>query len=310
MTNLSGPARRTAYQTIKELCFLRLEGVLSKDQIATKLGFGSAEALQIQLKNWGIPDWMIEAQADKEEEKKRKARSTGNVKDLPSAGRAVSLFRRDLERLTYYLDELPGLKEQLQAERFVSSFWVGEDWDYYPKSEFSEEQWKELCERYGEDPSVEGLRIPIDPIKPQGASPTPWEGLVPLIAVHAIMYETVDVLIDTLHPDPSSVDRVELYKKRGYVDTLRIYAKRLAKAVRGGKVRTGHHPGDVSDLDYWVAWFLIEPLAEEGYSDEQIYAQLKKEHSSLVELYTVDDVARLRKLRLPPPDRRPPEDLT
>lgn len=218
---------------------------------------------------------------DTENAKERKARDTGDAKELPPAGRAAGLFRQDLERLTYYLDELPGLKEQLQAERFVSSFWVGEGWEYYPKSEFSEEQWKKLCERYGEDPSVEELGVPIGPVQPQGASATPWEGLVPLIAVHAIMYETVDALIDVLHPDPSSVDREELYKKKGYVDTLRTYAERLAKAVRGGEVRRGHHPGEVSDLDHWVALFLIEPLAEKGYTDEQIYAQIKKEHSSL-----------------------------
>jgi hypothetical protein len=94
-----------------------------------------------QLKAWGLPDSVVYADGvgertetqnqhkapDTGNTKERKARSTGDEEELPSAGRAVGLFRRDLERLTYYLEELPGLKEQLQAERFVSSFWVGED---------------------------------------------------------------------------------------------------------------------------------------------------------------------------------------
>jgi hypothetical protein len=75
-------------------------------------------------------------------------------------------------------------------------------------------------------------------------------------------------------------------------------------------VRRGQHPGEVSDLDHWVALFLIEPLVEEGYTDEQIYARIKREHPSLGALYSVDEVARLRELRLPPPDRPPPENLT
>ena len=330
MKRLSDEAQKTYLRTLVGLCYLRIEGTASEDRVAHELGFvdgagiPSARVMHERLQEWGLPDWVVnpgdagertETQnqykvPDTETTKERKARTTGDVKELPPAGRAVRLFRQDLERLNYYLDEQPALKEQLQAERFVSSFWVGEDWDYYPKSEFSEDQWKELCERYGEDPSAEGLGIPIDPIKPQGASPTPWEGLVPLIAVHAIMYKTVDALIDALHPDPSSVDRVELYKEKGYVNTLRTYAERLAKTVRGVEVRKGHKLGKVSDLEHWVTLFLIEPLAEEGYTDEQIYARIKQEHSSLGELYTVDDVARLRKLRLPPPDRTSPENLT
>jgi hypothetical protein len=135
----------------------------------------------------GLPDWVVYpngASEHTETKKERKARDTGDTKDLLSAGRAVDLLRQDLERLTYYLDRLPGLKEQLQAERFVSSFWVGEHWEYLPKSEFSEEGWKELCESYGEDPNVKELRFSIDPIKPQGASAAPWESFIPLIALH------------------------------------------------------------------------------------------------------------------------------
>ena len=250
MRNISGPERREAYKRIKELCSLRLQRGFSEDQIADKLGFGSADAMHIQLKNWGLPEWMIKAQVAKEEGKKRKARSTGDVRELPAAGRAIRLFREDVEWLTYYLNQLPGLKEQLQAERFVSSYWVGDNWEYYRKSDFSEEGWKELCEELGEDPNEEVVRLPVELLNFQGATATPWKGLIPLIALHAIMYETVDSLIEVLHPDPSSVNRAELYdEKKGYVSWLKTYSDRLAKTVRGGKVRTGHHPAE-SPEDY------------------------------------------------------------
>jgi hypothetical protein len=106
------------------------------------------------------------------------------------------------------------------------------------------------------------------------------------------------------------VDRDKLYGEQAYVNELRKSAENLAKTVRGAKVRRGHHPGEIFDIDYWVAWFLITPLAEDDYSDEQIHARIMKEHPLLGKSYTVDDVARLRKLDLPPPDRVPPEGFT
>lgn len=289
------------------------------------VGEPSKIVMYAQLEDWGLPDWLVypsggnepaelykeRKASDTEEAKKRRARGTGQIRDLPAARQAVNLFRQDLERLGHYLDELPRLKEQLQADRFVWSLWIGEEWDYYYRSEFCEKQWRKLCATHGEDPSNEVIRVPIDPIKPQGAGPVPWEGLVTLIAIHAIMRRStensVDDLVEVLHPDPSSVDRAKLYKKRGIVDTLSTYALRLARAVRGGNVRTGHLPGEVSYIDHWVAWFLITPLADDGYSDEQIHAWIKKHHPSLSNQYPVDEVARLRQLRLPPSDRVAPE---
>jgi hypothetical protein len=306
------------------LCHLRSNGTTPEDQIARQLDFRDAldahsvEAMYEELESWELPSWVVyphgaderaQKEVKKREGKERKARGTGDVEELPPAGRAEKIFRQDLERLSYYIGELSGLKEQLQARRFVSSFWVGEDSEYYDKREFSEEQWRELCEKHGEDPSVLEIRIPIDPIKPGGASSTPWEGLVPLLAMHAIMYGTVDDLIEVLHPNPSSVDKANLYKERGIVNFLQTYAVRLARTVRGAKVHEGQLPPGVSSVDHWVAWFLIAPLAEAGYSDEQIHAHIENKYGPWERRYTVADVTRLRRLRLPPPDRVPPEDL-
>src|SRR5215204_5391995 len=42
------------------LAVLRLDRSCSEDEVAQKLGFGSVEARRIQLKHWGVPEWMLD----------------------------------------------------------------------------------------------------------------------------------------------------------------------------------------------------------------------------------------------------------
>jgi hypothetical protein len=258
---------------------------------------------------------MIGAQPDKEQGKKRKARGTGDVKELPAAKRAEHLFRADLILLTYHVDQLPNLREHLQGERFVASSWVGEDWEYEHRDRYTEEEWERVCQRHGVNPAQEEFRIPISPYRHLGAEATPWEGLVYLIAVDALMNESIALLIEALHPEPSSVDQVKLYDKRGkdgakqdgIITTLRTSADQLAKVVRGRKVRQGHLPGEMSRFEMATA-LVIRELADEGRSDEEIHRQLKewhwldKEDKFAGDRYTLEDVTRLRELRLQQPD--------
>src|SRR5215218_9338445 len=147
MGRLSDEARQQRLYKLMRLCYLRAQDITSEDQIVRELDFRdalgthSAVAMYEELEAWGLPRWLVyprgaDARAGEEEterrEKERRARATGEAKDLPPAGQAVSLFREDLERRAHYIDELPGLKEQLQAERFVWSLWIGEDWEYFP----------------------------------------------------------------------------------------------------------------------------------------------------------------------------------
>ncbi len=146
-----------------------------------------------------------------------------------------------------------------------------------------------------------------------GSKPTPWEGFLYLITMHALMHDSVEPLLDALHPEPQKVDREQLYyketvgpkgkvKKDGYIYNLKLYAERIAKTVCGAEVRTGHHPGEVSPEEMWGALNLIAPLAAEmGYSDKEIYWQLKEhlldeEDRFLGVKYTVPEIKRLRNL--------------
>jgi hypothetical protein len=343
MEPAQGEERDGALLQLAKLCLLRAKGSTAEEQIARELGFVDddghplTEAMYERLARWNVPDWCARPprpytrtagrEGQRGSKKRRKARGTGdNTTDLPPAGSAVALFRWDFETLKYYLGRLPDLSEQhqsgedLNAGRFVWSFWVGEDWDYHHKDEYDEERWRALHERFGDESSEEIIAIPIDPVLQEGAGHAPWKGLVVLIAVHALLHQpgegedetsiegAVDDLIHRLHPDPDSIDKPELYKPRGYVDELRTSAESLAKVLRGVEVRSGRRGGAVPDLDHMVAVTLIAPLVEEGLTDEQILARIQKQYRPLAQEYDVAGITRLRKLNLPEPVRKPPHN--
>ena len=216
MLNLSGAGRRDAYEKIKQYCSLRLEGNLGENEIAEELGFRSPKTMHIQLKNWGLSGPLVDSGMTEDAgEKRRKASSSGDMEELPAAEQTQRLFRADLKLLAHYADQISELKEHLQGELFVSSSWVGEEWEYYRRDEYTEERWQKLCEDFDVDTAQEEFRIPISPYIHHGAGPAPWEGLVYLIAIHALMNESIDSLIDALHPRPREVDREKLYARKG-----------------------------------------------------------------------------------------------
>jgi hypothetical protein len=312
MRSLPGPERKDALLKVGILCRLLYEGVLSEDEIAGKLGFRSAEVLHIQMRNWKLPDWIVEPKSSSEkaeqagmpknEGNKRKAQSSrkadelpGKAEELPAASRALPLFAKDLERLNNYMKQLPNLVEKLVERRFVS--YLKMDMRYQAALETY------LSRVHGFD----GL-LYHSSAHPEGATAKPWEGLYFLIVIHALMNESVDSLIDALHPRAHEVDRAELYKKRGYIGSMKTEAENLAKTVRGLEVKKGQIPGEVSDEEARMYWLQIHPRVEQGYSNTEIYEELKKhfldeENKFRGEKYTLEDIKRLRGLNLqPPPD--------
>ena len=240
--------------------------------------------MYMQLENWGLSGPSVNTYRTGDAgERPRKASSAGDVKKLPAAEQAERLFRADLDRLTYYLDEIPDLKEHLQGKLFVSSSWVGEDWEEYYQEEYTEYDWKRVCQVFDVDPAQEAFRVPISPYVHRGAGPTPWEGLTVLIAVHALLREDLNRLIGVLHDDPTSVNSEELYerkgrdggKKDGVVTTVKKSATQLAEIVRGSEVGQGQKPGKVLRLEVPIA-LAVQELMQEGHSAEEIYRRLKE----------------------------------
>jgi hypothetical protein len=311
MPRLSDEALRERIGKLGILCVRRAQGT-SEGQIAQELGFvdssgvPSAQVMYERLQEWGLPNWVVKPDDSNERAgftenkgKKRKAQHSGKAQEhqvevLPAPSRAQHLFIRDLARLENYLRELPNLREERRGERFFS----------YSKDNINRQLALQnfLIEVHGFD------ELPYtSSAHPKSATVTPWEGLTYLIAVHMLMNESADPLIDALHPRPQEVDRAELYKdKHGIVTMLKTTAKQLAKVVRGIKVRRGHHSGEVSEEEVWMYWFQIYPLVNKGYSNEEIYKKLKEHYLDEAgrfrgKGYTLEDVKRLRKLNLQPP---------
>jgi len=277
--------------------------------------------MRIQLKNWGLSNSLVDSDVN---EKRRKARDSGDEERLPASARAERLFRADFHLLTYYLNQMPELREHRQGKLYVSSSWVGEDWEEYRRDEYTEEGWKQVCEDFDEDAAQEAFRVPISPYIHRGAGPTPWEGLTLLIALHALMNEKVDHLVSALHDDPASVNLAELHKRKGKegakqdgaVTELKKSAAKLAVTVRGGEVGPGTKSGEVYPSEMTIA-LTVKRLTKEGLSREEIHRELKEqrllddkgrfwvqpkhEEFARKEKYTIDDVKRHQDLDLSPP---------
>jgi hypothetical protein len=330
MDRLSGEDKEKALLTVARLCVLRGKDDLSEDLIAQQLGFVDEtdaplrEAMYERLEGWELPGWIvypdgggeqIGKETTKRNLKKRNVQSFGRDKEeLPPAEQAEPLFRNDLERLRRYVNQLQGLRERYQEkpQRWLSYRWIEGDWESFDRRDFSEDEWRQLCEEADVDPAWEYFVAELKPSdSPVAVGDAPWEGLVYLIAMHMLMNGSIDRLLDELHPKPDKRKREELrqrlYKKKhGTVTTLRASAKELAKLVRGGKGGAGAPAPGLSPWEMKVAWEMIHPLAQEGLSYKDILEKLKEDGSVDLMMYslgyelTVSDVERLNKLPRPP----------
>jgi len=320
MDRLSGEDKEKALLKVARLCFVRAQGAYSEDEIAQQLDFVDEtgaplrEAMYERLESWGLPGWIVYPDGGGEQigkKKERNAQGVGRDKgELPPAEQAESLFRKDLERLRWYVDWLEDMRERYQEEpeRWVSYWWHEDDWDTYYRSSFSEEEWRRLCEEANADPAWESFVVDLKPsASPVAFGGAPWRGLVYLIAMHTLMNESIDPLLDELNPNPDKVNREKLFReKRGTVTQLRASARELAKVVRGGEGGPGQPPRGLSPWEMKVAWEMIYPLAQEGLSYEEILGKLKEDGSVDATKYvlgyelTVSDVERLYDLTPPP----------
>ena len=295
----------------------------SGDLIASELKEGSAAALYQKLGRDGFPvckecgeysatQQLCPVHLD-ECRGKRRRRARGGSEEaeaLPTPKSSViDLFREDMKRLEWYVGMLPGLKERLRAERFEAYQWFEDDSDLYHREGLPEEVWREICEEHGVDPAREYFYLPLEPTSmPLGAQATPWHGLSRLIVMHVLLGGSLDPLVEELHPAPDDLDRQAL-KNRLYDKKHGLLAQlsNVAKTVRGAKVRKGAPTPGATRYEMETARFIAK-LDEEGYSDKAICEKLKEEgfldergRRAGVKI-SVEDVRRLRDLKLRPPD--------
>jgi hypothetical protein len=167
---------RSPLWTVGVLCALRDQGQYSDEEIATKLGFDGVEAMQIQLKNWKLPDWLIGEEKSatsrasrKKSGRERRARSSGPVVALPPADSAAPLFREKLEALTIAVEDLKHRKEKLQGERFVQSSVSG--------NLVSDEQRQTIRELLDLDEGAEDLDEGAEDYMQFGGATSNWAGV-------------------------------------------------------------------------------------------------------------------------------------
>ena len=126
MTGLSTKEQERAIREATLVWHLRNKKDASDEQIAERLEYGSVEALRRQLKNWGLPDWVLgeESETNRAKEKGRKksaplVRDLGPAKGLPPAGNAIPLFKERLEALLESAELLEHMDEDLRGKYFV-----------------------------------------------------------------------------------------------------------------------------------------------------------------------------------------------
>jgi hypothetical protein len=333
MENLPGAGRAEAYKKLEKLCFLRQNSNLTEEQRAQEAGWGSAKAMNIQLKNCGLPGLVGEEDpARGGESKKRKAQKSGQEEKLPYASEAQDLFYNDLARLFLFVEQLPLLDEYFEAGRFTSISSFSNDYSGghekslqrlcnaikeidLPKPRISEEEYKKI-EKWDEKLGGGLLRGDYQQFTStfytHGGKKTPNEGLVCLIALYTLLNESVDPLVERLHSKPIEVDQGKLYEeKHGYVTELKSIAGKLAITVRGQEVPVAKGPGELSPEEMWVTLNLIMPFAEGGWSDKEIYQKFKdnlldEDDKFGGEKYTVKDIQRLRRILLKTPENSTP----
>ena len=269
------------------LCMRRLQGIDPEEQAAQKLGFGSVEAMRIQLRNWGAPGWITHGEQAAEKPKvpkptspRRQARSSGPAKELPPANNAAPLFREKLEMLLRETEELKHRKEKLQGGRFIQSS-VYTDPILVSREDLSAERRQYFNELYDLDPDAERfMHFGGATFSLGGGTPAPQAPLPALIAAYLLAGGEVGPLVEALHDDPPSAEwpkiekRIEGRKGADNLDGLKALAEQLARAIRGGTLGPGSPGADLSPDEINLAGRITERRAAK-VPDQEIYEELR-----------------------------------
>ncbi len=293
------------------------------------MGFGSPSALYKQLALDSSPVCgvcgLLYPDSDHREEHgetKRKKRQpnlgSGRRIELPDASRATGPFRQGLEALDEYISLVHSEESWLEGnveegrfkgKRFITQYVDRGIWEEARREEFTEEQWRELCEQHGADPGRGRLLLDASAATAGGVTRAPSAFLTALIAACALAGRPLSGLgakessllpdlIEALHPDPESADMDKLYAN---AKELREVAEHLAARVRGGVVEGGRRIEEVSREEHWAAWFVRDIEERRASADEQTHERPRKELPGFAGRLTPTDIDRIKRLRLEPP---------
>jgi hypothetical protein len=289
-----------------EFCRLRFVLRESDDRTAEELGFGSREALYLQLEDDGSPVCgkcgLAYPDADHHEEHRRKRPEVESEPKLrlPPARDATALFGAALEELNEY-PALIDSEEGWVKGRLFATYMVDRDSpELLRGEEYSRERWQALAERFGFDSEDEEAWVPIGSagVGRVGRAPSGW--LIALIGAYALAGQPLAPLVERLHPRPEDADAEELHAK---AEDLLEAADHLATLVRGGRLGKGNRPKDTPDRDVFAAWIVRGIEESEGpLDDDDLRNRLRKYFSDADEWLTANKLHRLRHAGLESPE--------
>lgn len=277
--------------------------------------FESSQALYTRLANDGFPVCKVCGQTPARpshcENPKRKRQpdlGTGRRVRLPDTNASSELFRAALKELALYIplaeSEESWLEGNTEEGRFKGKHFITHSVDrdaleIARREEFTEEEWRELCEQYGGDPAYGQVVLSRGEASPGGVTRTPSMFLVALVAAYALTNQPLAPLVRALHHAPDSVGWDQLVDN---VDELSKVAGHLATRLRGGTVERGRGVEEISPEEHFLAW-CIRTLDKEGLpSDEDVLARLRKTFPSIARELTTRDIDRIRREHLEPPE--------
>ena len=280
---LPGATRKEAYDKIGLICLGRSKAYPEHD-IAKKAGFGGVDAMHHQLRSWGLtgllpPEKQVETPKPKAEKPGQSGRKLSQPEEVADASAAADLFSEALEGLARVVENLDVLDLSYQGKRFSATYRLTGRWTFLRKHE-SEQGWKELCEKFVQDPDVTSFSVDGLP----GwdfleVSPYPPRDLVVLIAAYALSDRPLEPLLEALCPGYSQEDfeeARELFyrtKRPDGNDGLRRAAEQFAAAVYGRKVGKGS-PTAESPRKHRLMRH-ITAQREAGVPDEQILQNIR-----------------------------------
>ena len=301
----------------RDLRYLRLiigrkEG-LTEEQIAQGAGVKSPKALYELIKADGHPicpkcgtTYVDEAHCEVEATEKqgggRKARSSGPSTQLPPASNAAPLFREKLGVLLRATEELEHRIEKLQGGRFFQSS-VKPTPVFSPRDQMPEEQWQYAREVLGLDPEAKDYMYFGGATWALGrGSAAPDAPLPALIGAYLLAGGDVEPLVELLHHNLASAEwkqiekRIAGRKSVDGLDGLKTLARQLATLILGGELGKGRDPTEISNREYNLASRITE-LREQGWSDEDVYQEVRSLNESFAGKLSLEDYQRLARLQ-------------
>jgi hypothetical protein len=187
-----------------------MQGIGSEEELARRAGFPSVEAMRNRLKVWNLSGLLPSTDTTKEATP-RKARPTqSEAVKLPPAKNAIPLFEEAVRWMMTEIAHVACLEESLQGDLFMRE---GGDGRWYPEHDLTRLIGSYLVE--------------------SGARP-----------------DTVEQLLQALHPNPEEANRDELSQKLYGKEGLMVKIPQIAALIRGAPdTKRGVKPRSISTLE-------------------------------------------------------------